>query len=86
MAPRKFTVPFYPIASTRELARARRDPKFRRKLLSTNLNCLSGALQALREGPEADNPDLVPLIREACELVKTMAAVIETLPMPDPED
>lgn len=82
----KFTVPFYPIASEKDLARARRDVEFRRKLVVSNLQNLIGLMTALRSGPDADDPQLAPLLREAADLSMKLTDLVKKLPPPKDED
>lgn len=86
MAKSAFTVPFYPIATPKEIARARRDAVYRRKLLVSNLQNLIGLMAAMRSGPDADHPDLAPLLREGAELAAQMSDAIKALPMPESDD
>lgn len=85
MAKSAFTVPFYPIASAKEIARAQRDPHFRRRLMVSNLKNLEGLMATLRAGPDAGSPDLAPLLREGAALAARLAELIASLPEPAPE-
>jgi len=59
-----------------ELARARRDPAFRQKLLSENLEALLGGIKRLRKDPAAVS-DGVKQIREGVELAVRLAELIQ---------
>ena len=85
MSQTKFTIPFYPIATEKDLARARRDRELRRKLVVSNLQNLIGLMTALRSGPDADDPALAPLLREAADLTMELTDLVKKLPPPKDE-
>lgn len=73
---------FVPVTDE-QLARARQDPTFRRKLLAENLDILLATLNALRNSGEALNPACARQIREGVDLAVKLADLLQALPKSD---
>jgi hypothetical protein len=69
-------VPFSPVTEA-ELARAREDPSFRRKLLMQNLETLLGKLQKQRRVPRSKVATATQM-REGVTLAVRLAELIQT--------
>jgi hypothetical protein len=59
-----------------DLARARSDPEFRRRLLAENLDRLLAALNQMRKSSE-NTPDSVRYIREGVDLAVQLADLLQ---------
>jgi hypothetical protein len=68
--------PFSPVTAA-ELARARRDPAFRQKLLTDNLEVLLGRLQKQRQTPSSTLATATQM-REGVTLAVRLAESIQT--------
>jgi hypothetical protein len=68
--------PFSPVTEA-DLARARRDPEFRQRLLTESLEVLLGKLQKQRRTPRAA-PASPKEIREGVALAVRLAELIQT--------
>jgi hypothetical protein len=60
-----------------DLARARRDPEFREKLLASNLDYLLVALARLRASGSAEHPGPAEQIREGVQLAVKLADMLQ---------
>jgi hypothetical protein len=69
---------FAPVTDA-DLARARRDPGFRQKLLTEHLDSLVTALNALRSGTKAADPLHAEHIREGVELALKLSNLLHEL-------
>jgi hypothetical protein len=69
-------VAFAPVTEA-ELAQARGDPAFKRKLLEQSLEMLLAGLQKLRATPAAQGGASAKQIREAVELAVRLAELIQ---------
>jgi hypothetical protein len=67
---------FAPVTEA-ELAHARSDPAFRRKLLEQSLEILLAGLQKLRSAPSAQGGASAKQMREAIELAVRLAEIIQ---------
>jgi hypothetical protein len=68
--------PFTPVTDV-ELARARSDPAFRKKLLEQNLEILLTGLQKLRTAAPTQGSASARQMREAVELAVRLAEIIQ---------
>jgi hypothetical protein len=69
---------FAPVTDA-DLARARRDPGFRQKLLTEHLDSLVTALNALRNGAKAADPLQAEHIREGVDLAVKLSSLLHEL-------
>lgn len=69
---------FAPVTDT-DLARARRDPEFRQKLLTDHLDSLVTALNALRSSTKAEDPQQAQHIREGVDLAMKLSNLLHGL-------
>jgi hypothetical protein len=69
---------FAPVTDA-DLARARRDPGFRQKLLTEHLDSLVTALNALRGGPRAADTRHAEHIREGVDLAMKLSNLLHEL-------
>ena len=69
---------FAPVTDA-DLARARRDPGFRQKLLTEHLDSLVTALNALRSSTKAADPLHAEHIREGVELAMKLSNLLHEL-------
>lgn len=67
---------FAPVTEA-ELAQARSDPAFRRRLLQQSLQTLLGGLQKLRSAPPSAGSSGAKQMREAIELAVRLAELIQ---------
>jgi len=69
------------VAVTEEqLARARQDPAFRRKLLAENLDFLLATLNKMSKSRAAAEPACARQIRDGVELAVKLAGLLQTIP------
>jgi len=69
---------FAPVTDA-DLARARRDPGFRQKLLTEHLDSLVTALNALRGGPKTADPRHAEHMREGVDLAMKLSNLLHEL-------
>jgi hypothetical protein len=69
---------FAPVTDA-DLAQARRDPKFRQKLLTDHLDSLVTALNALRSSAKAEDPEQAEHIREGVDLAMKLSNLLHGL-------
>jgi hypothetical protein len=69
---------FTPVTDA-DLARARRDPGFRQRLLTEHLDSLVTALNALRGDPQAADPRHAQHIREGVDLAMKLSNLLHEL-------
>ncbi len=67
-----------------ELARARQDPAFRRKLLADNLDVLLAKLNKLRSSRAATDPAGTRQIRDGVDLAVKLADLLQVAPESGP--
>jgi hypothetical protein len=64
------------MVSEEDLAQARRDPAFRNRLLTKNLEHLLDKLNRLRKSPDAAKPDCARQIRDGVQLAVKLADLL----------
>ncbi|MEX0751932.1 MAG: hypothetical protein WD073_03285 [Xanthobacteraceae bacterium] len=67
-----------------DLARARQEPEFRRKLLADNLDVLLDTLNRLRNSSRVADPACARQIREGVELAVKLADLLQEPPKMSP--
>lgn len=67
-----------------QLARARQEPEFRRKLLADNLETLLTTLNRVRNSRQAADPAYARQIRDGVELAVKLADLLQAIPANGP--
>lgn len=73
----------FAMVTEEELARARREPEFRRKLLADSLDVLLATLNRMRNSKQVSDPACARQIREGVELAVKLADLLQAAPDTD---
>jgi hypothetical protein len=70
----------FAMVTDEELARARQEPEFRRKLLADSLDVLLATLNQLRSSKQSLDPTCARQIREGVDLAVKLADLLQAAP------